>query len=63
MFYSAPWPVALFCSVVALLTIKLLGWIPLVGALVVGLVSVASAVLGALYAQAHNQGDRFSHAV
>ena len=62
LFYSAPWPVALLCSVVALLTIKLLGWIPLLGALVVGLVGLGSALMGALYTQAHNEGRTSAYA-
>jgi len=62
LFYSAPWPVALFASVVALLMIKLLGWIPILGALIVGLVGLGSALVGALYAHAHNEGRGPSYA-
>jgi hypothetical protein len=56
LFYSAPWKVALAGSVGALATIKIFGWIPLVGAVIVGIVGLVSALGCVLFANAHNEG-------
>ncbi len=58
LFYAAPLGVAAFGSVVALLTIKVFGWIPLVGKVVIGLVALLSAALSVAYAKAYNDGGR-----
>jgi hypothetical protein len=55
LFYAAPLGVAAVGSVVALLTIKLLGWIPLVGKVVVAVTALCSAALGVGYAKAYNE--------
>lgn len=55
LFYAAPLGVAAVASVAALLTIKLLGWIPIVGQVIVGLMAICSAALSVGYAQAYNR--------
>ncbi len=53
--YAAPWLVAAVGTVAVLLIYKLIGWIPLLGSAVMGVVALSSAVFGALYAKAYNQ--------
>ena len=53
--YAAPWVVAGIGAVVALVVYKLVGWIPLLGSAVMGVMALGSAVLGALYAKAYNE--------
>jgi hypothetical protein len=58
LFYAAPWVVAGGLTVVALIVWKLLGWIPLLGNVIVGLMALSSGALGALYARQFNQRGR-----
>ena len=56
LFYAAPIGVAAVGSVVALVTMKLFGWIPLLGKVIMGLVALSSAALSVGYARMHNEG-------
>ena len=55
LFYAAPWLVAVLGTVGILLVWKLLGWIPLIGSLVIGTYALGSALLGGLYTAEFNR--------
>ena len=53
--YAGPWLLAALGAVGFVLVWKLLGWIPLIGGLLMGVYAVASALLGGLYTVAFNR--------
>ncbi|MBW2454623.1 MAG: hypothetical protein JRI68_08935 [Deltaproteobacteria bacterium] len=53
--YAGPWLLAVLGTVGFVLVWKLLGWIPLIGGLVMGTYALASALLGGLYTAAFNR--------
>ncbi len=55
LFYAAPWLLALLGTVGIILVWKLLGWIPLIGSLVIGTYALGSALLGGLYVAEFNR--------
>jgi hypothetical protein len=55
LFYVAPWLVAGIGTVAVLVIYKVLGWIPLLGSVVMALVALVSAGLCVLYARAYNR--------
>jgi hypothetical protein len=59
LFYAAPWLLAVLGTVGIILVWKLLGWIPLIGSLVIGTYALGSALLGGLYtAEFNRRGKR-----
>jgi len=57
--YAGPWLLAALGAVGFVLVWKLLGWIPLIGGLVIGAYALLSALLGGLYTAAFNRtGER-----
>jgi hypothetical protein len=58
LLYAAPWLVAGLGTVATLLLYKLLGWIPLIGTVVMAVLALVSGALGALYARAYNRAGK-----
>lgn len=58
LLYAAPWLVAAVGAVFALLTYKLIAWIPIIGPVAWGLVALTSAGLNVLYVRAFNRTGR-----
>jgi hypothetical protein len=54
--YAAPWLVAGLGTVVAIVVYKLLGWIPIIGSVAMGLAALLTGGLNVLYARAYNNG-------
>ena len=52
--YAAPWLVAGLGTVGAILIYKLLGWIPIIGSVAMGLAALLTGGLNVLYARAYN---------
>lgn len=55
LLYAAPWLVAIFGTVGVLITFKLLGWIPILGQALMGVIALSSGALNLLYARAYNR--------
>lgn len=61
LLYAAPWSLAIIATIVVAVAYKLLSWIPILGPALMGVIAIASALLGMLYAKAYNrEGKRIS---